>query len=288
MTTKNLLDIINEIEQVPTLPQIATAVMKMLDDPDTSTRDIQDVMVQDPGLAGRILKLANSSYYGLTNKVSNLNQAIVILGFRTIRSIALSACVVDVFPDKPGFDAFNLDDFWKHSIISASVCRGLATRCANLDEEEAFVAGLLHDIGKMVILHYAPDEMLSILNRSKEDKTSFDESESNVIETTHGEIGGWLVSKWGLPEYMGEAIMHHHNLSRTTTPISAKLAAACSFSNYICGVKQIACPGNHKPPTLNKLAWETLDLDKSALPKIIIQINLEMAAAEELLRIARS
>jgi len=279
---KDLNNILSKIDKIPTLPQLATRLMALLDNPETSARDIREIMVKDPGLAGRILKLTNTAYYGATEKVVDLNQAIVILGFKTIRSIALSACVLDIFPESDNEDGFEILDFWKHSFIAAAVCKGVALRRQDIDEEEAFVVGLLHDIGKIALKTYAPEETRQILTLSKEKQISFYAAEEEILETNHAEIGGWLIEKWGLPDHITNTIATHHELEKVEDQL---LGSACRFANYICTVKGFPAPGNYESAKLDKAVWDKLGLERNSLPKIIEYVNKELAAAEDLLQI---
>jgi len=283
MTGKDLKALIAEIKELPTLPQVAVTLMDLLDDPNTGAPEINRVMARDPALASKILKLVNSSYYGLSNRVSSLNQGIVILGFKTVKSVALSASVMGLFKDRVGAGAFNRAIFWKHTIACACVARLVARKQKGLDPETAFSAGLLHDIGKLVLDHYAGEEMDAIVRDAAEHKYAFIDAELSTMETDHAEIGGWLCEKWGLPRDLVAGIAFHHNINEAPDKV---LVAVLQFSNYLAKVKGIAAGGSFESPSIGKDVWELLSLDASDLPELVNTINQEIEASSSWLEVA--
>jgi len=279
----DLKALISEIKELPTLPQVAVTLMDLLDDPSTSAPEINRVMARDPALAGKILKLVNSAYYGLSNKVSSLNQAIVILGFKTVKSVALSASVMGLFKGPKESDVFDRTLFWKHSIACACVARLAAQKSKGFDPETAFSAGLLHDIGKLVLAHHLPSTADEIVQLAEEKKSSFLGAEREILETDHTEIGRWLADTWDLPGELAEAIGNHHDLDGAE---EKELVAIILFSDYLARVKGIGAPGSADTPELNKEIWELLSLEKSDLPELVNTINQEIEAASSWIEVA--
>ena len=279
----DLDELIEEITELPTLPQVATRLMDLLDDPNTEAPEINRVMARDPALAGKILKLVNSAYYGLANKVSSLNQAIVILGFKTVKSVALSASVMGLFKGPSQQGRFDRRRFWEHSIACACVGRLVARKQKSFDPETAFSAGLLHDIGKLVVQHYFPAQADAVVEYAEEHGCSYIEAERAVYETTHAEIGHWLAAKWGLPRELVGAIGYHHALQEA--PDKA-LVAVIQFADYLSKVKGLGAPGSAETPELKKEVWSLLDVDKPDLPELVNTINQEIEAASSWLEVA--
>lgn len=279
----DLKQLISEITELPTLPQVAVTLMELLDDPGTSANEINRVMARDPALASKILRLVNSAYYGLSNKVSSLNQAIVILGFKTVKSVALSASVMGLFKGPKGAGLFDRQQFWKHSIACACVSRLAGQKQKGFDPEAAFSAGLLHDIGKQVLEHYLPAQTDEIVRKAEQKKCSFIEAESEVMQTNHAEIGKWLAETWQLPAELGAAIGAHHDLASSE---AKELVAVIQFSNYLAKVKGIGAPGSAETPELSKEVWELLAVDKDDLPELVNTINQEIEAASSWLEVA--
>ena len=199
---RDLKVVVDRIEELPTLPQVAAKIMRLIDDPASSAQDIHKVMSRDTALAGKMLKLVNSAFYGLPHKVSNLNQAIVLLGFNTIKSLALSVSVFGVFGKGRGARSFDRERYWRHSVGSACIYRVLARKVKMVDPETAFVAGLLHDIGKLVLDQYAAPELGQVIDEAEKRKCAFVEAERALFGTDHSAVGGWLVDRWGFPEVL--------------------------------------------------------------------------------------
>ncbi len=282
---KDIKVIVERIEELPTLPQVASKVMKLIDDPNSSATDLQRVMSRDAALAGKMLKLVNSAFYGLPHKVSNLNQAIVLLGFNTIKSLALSVSVFGVFGKaKPG-GKFDRERFWRHSVGSACIYRVLARKVQGVDPETAFVAGLLHDIGKLVLDQYAPEELAAILAEAEKRQCAFVDAERALFGADHSIIGGQLADRWGFPDVLASWIKQHH-----TAGLEEKdpRIAISVFSDYLVKVKGIAASGSFDPAILNKAAWTCLKLEKTDLPPIIVEVNQEIKLADEMLAIGMS
>ncbi len=232
---KNLDNIIEQIDELPTLQQVAVRLLQIIDNPKSTVQDVNRVVTQDPALASKILKLVNSAYIGLQNKVSNLQQAIVMLGFNMIKGMALSVSVFDVFTETLEGDEKFRRDFWMHSITTATVCRQVASDVGGVDPEVAFVLGLLHDIGKMVLDIHAHEEWRAIMKAVREEKTTFFTAERKVLETDHAEIGGWLAKNWQLNEDLVNGIRGHHRESMWKT---SKLGCVLHFANTVSRIIQ--------------------------------------------------
>lgn len=282
---RDLHQIVERIEELPTLPQVAAKIMRLIDDPNTSAQDVHRVMSRDPALAGKMLKLVNSAFYGLPHKVSNLNQAIVLLGFNTIKSLALSVSVFGVFGKNRSGSKFDRDRFWRHAVGSACIYRVLARKGKVVDPETAFVAGLLHDIGKLVMDQYAAEELAKVLEEAEFRKCAFVDAERAVLSTDHSAIGGWLAEKWGFPEVLMNWVRDHHVAGLESQQPTIAISV---FADYLCKVKGIAASGSFEPAVLNKDAWACLKLDKADLPPIIQEVNEEIKLADDMLAIGLS
>jgi putative nucleotidyltransferase with HDIG domain len=283
---KDLRSIVRNISELPTLPQVVTVILSLIDSPDSSAEDINKVMEKDPSLVGKILKLVNSAYYGLPNKVNSVRQAIVILGFSTVKSLAISASVFDMF-DSSRETGFDREQFWTHSIGCGCVSRLVGNREAGVDQETSFVVGLLHDIGKMVLDQYAPREFDTIIQLARARSLSFYDAEREVLQdTNHAEIGAWVAEQWKLSEELTEAIRHHHEVGGLEDHSTAVLAAVCRFSNFICHRRQVGSSGNFCQPVMDGDAWARLSIDKEELPKLVEAVNQELAKSSAFLNMA--
>ncbi len=283
MADKDLKNIVNRIVDLPTLPQVVTTIMALIEDPDSSAKDINDVMANDPALAGKILKLVNSAFYGLPNRVSSIQQAITILGFNTIKSLAISASVFDLFGSE-GDESFNYEKFWKASVGCATIARFVAKREPGVNPDTMFVVGLLHGMGKLVLDQYAPVEFQEILELARSMETSFVAAESQVLNTSYADIGFWLTQRWQLAEEVQEAIRHQDRIPECPDPYKPH-AAILAFSKYICRAKDYGLTGDFDTPHAPVAAWDCLHIEREQLPNLIEHINEELEGAEGFLSV---
>lgn len=206
--------VISGLDQLPTLPTVYHHLQRMLSDPRVSAKDIGTIIEQDPALATKILKVVNSSYYGFPRKVSTISHSVVILGFNEIKHMALSVSLLKMFGKNGKNEVFDYPGFWKHS-LGVAVCAGIIGRKAGqakcASHEEAFVAGLLHDIGKVIEEQFLHDEFAGVIAVRESENLRLIEAEKRVIGLTHQEIGSYIAEKWKLPSVLEAAIGFHHD-----------------------------------------------------------------------------
>lgn len=210
MEANIILKKLDRIEDLPTLPAVAIEVNKMLLDYDTTIDKLSDIIEKDQAMVSKILKLVNSAFFGLRGKISNISHAIVVLGFNTIRNAVVSISIIDAFSVKEGLDGFDITDFWKHSLAVAATSKYLAEKTGIHPADDCFVAGLLHDMGKIVLLQHFKDLFQKVWQAVKENNLSFYEAEKREIPVDHARIGGYLARKWQLPTALVDAIQYHH------------------------------------------------------------------------------
>lgn len=195
---------------LPTLPLVASRMLQMVDDPNLSSGALGKALSEDQVLTARILKLANSSYYGFPRRIATVNLAVVVLGFEAVKDLILSVAVMDLFRNGRRDSRFDLAQFWDHSVRVAAASRQLARILRWRAVGEAFTAGILHDIGKVVLHQYQPVPFEEALRRMAEDGVPHLEAELDVLGATHAEVGAWLVEKWNLPTTLVQAVRYHH------------------------------------------------------------------------------
>ena len=256
------------IISLPTLPVVVSKMIEMVDNPKTSTASLARLISIDQSLTAKILKLANSAYYGFPREISTVNMAIVVLGFNTVKNMGLSLSVFDMFKDAEGGALFDVSKFWEHSIGCGAASRMIARRMKYRFVGEAFVAGLLHDIGKVILNQYVHKEFMETLRLASLGKVSLDEAEEEVMGTGHAEVGSWLAEKWNLPKIIVESITFHHE------PWEAKaeplLVAIVNVADYLCHLCNIGISGRLSPLKPDERTWEIfrkamvpLDLNRS-------------------------
>jgi HD-like signal output (HDOD) protein len=206
--------IIENIKQLPALPLIVNKLIKVVNSPDTSAEDAAELIEKDPALTSKVLRLANSAFYGMPRSISSVSSAVVILGFNTLKSLVLSASVINMFPSSGPKIAFDRLRFWKHSIVSAMVARSIAQHIMGvtvMDPQSAFCAGIMHDIGKLIFELFTPADYAAVCKKSQEKGMPLVEAESSVMGITHAQIGHILADKWALPLELEAAIVYHHD-----------------------------------------------------------------------------
>jgi putative nucleotidyltransferase with HDIG domain len=215
MDAKNILKSLDQIEDLPTLPAVAMEVNKMLLDEDITISQLSGAIEKDQAMVSKILKLVNSAFFGLRGKISNISHAVVVLGFNTIRNVVVSISIINAFSIKEGLDGFDIAEFWKHSVAVAVTSKYLAEKAGIHSADNCFVAGLLHDIGKIVLLQHFKDLFQKVWLAVKGKRLSFYEAEKSQIQIDHAWIGGYLAQKWQLPIPLIDAIRYHHDVKPT-------------------------------------------------------------------------
>jgi len=278
--------LVNKIDKLPTLPIAATKIVQIVNDPKTTARDVNQVISTDQALAAKVLKLVNSAYYGLANKVSSITQAVVILGFNTIKSLALSASVLDTF-SQAEVSSFSREDFWRHSLgvaVGGKLISQL-TKVPQKQQEEYFIGGLLHDMGKIVFDQYLHEEFAEAAQLAKDTGCTFANAEQEVLGITHAEIGRMIAEKWNLPVNLMESIAYHHEPAKSKE--ANHQTVAIHFSDILCKSKQIGFSGDYEITGLDEAAVEKLNIPAAQLEKLIAEdIDREFENASIFLSVA--
>lgn len=220
--SEQLNQLIRQTTELPSMPEVAFEVMRVADMADSSAITVAATLSRDPSLSVRILRLANSAFYGMTREVTSISDAVVVLGMRTVKSLSLVAAS---FPwlhkalDGKGISPVLL---WNHSLTTAYLVRAMATRKRMPDAELPFCIGLLHDIGTVVFAVWKENAFDSLVRRAEAEERPLDEIERAVYGFDHAEVGAELCDVWNLPKVYGSAIRYHHqpNLPETSDPIA--------------------------------------------------------------------
>jgi len=242
---------------LPTLPTLAAKLLELVDQSHTSAQTLAQFISQDQVIAARLLKMSNSAYYGQGREISSVHQAVVLLGFDMVREIALGVSVLNAFKSAQGLDGFDISSFWDHCSAVALVSRKIAKGWIPHMASEAFTAGLLHDIGKVVLIQYLPDDFAKCLVQAKQENRNLHEVEREIFGTDHGQIGSWLAQRWKLPEALHEVMEFHHEIERAT-PEHRDLIAVVQLSDILCRLLKAGNGGNPAAPILTTDLQNTL------------------------------
>ena len=277
-------DIIERIHTVPSLPEVVMQVCRLVNDPHASAAQVNALMVKDPAMAAKMLRMVNSVYYGLPEPVNDLEKAILVLGFKTVRSIALSVSVLNAFQQQSA--NFNMKSFWAHSAVSAGICRLIAGKTKICDPELAFIIGLLKDLGKLILVENAAEEVRAIVAVAREFRLSFPVATHKVMDTDDGELCAWLMQTWNLDTDLVQAVRYQYSLDGADGKPYAKLVGMCQFAEYLCALKKIRVSGNCDEANLDPRVWTQLGLDKTALVEVLTVVNDEVDNARQFLLLA--
>jgi len=209
MSPDQIRDKVQTIIQLPALPSIAMEIVDLVENPKTSASKLGRLVSSDQALAAKVLKIANSPFYGFPRKISTIEFGIIVLGFDALKEIVISISLISSL-QKRSDGYFNAKAFWDHSISSGVIARRLARDLNYRISGEVFVAGLLHDIGISVLHRFFHTEFRRVVGIAHETDLTSLEAEESVLGVTHADVGGWLAERWNLPAQLVEAISLHH------------------------------------------------------------------------------
>ena len=283
MDPKNVKHIIERITDLPTLPSVVMKVNELVKNPKASASDIGRVISTDQSLSVKILKLVNSAFFGFPGQIKSISHAITILGFKTIQNIALSVSVFDLFGKGKGTAGFDRAEFWKHSIGCAVCARLIATKLRYEDADLAFTAGLLHDIGKVVMDQYLHEDFEKVLTDLQRAPNYIYDVEMRVLGFSHAQLGGQLAEVWKLPKVHADVIAHHHHPSRHQD--DDRLTYIVHMADVICRAKKIGANGDARRPILKKDIVDELGFSVLDLELLLRQVTEEMNKAADFLQL---
>lgn len=236
---------IREISHIATLPEITMKIVELVEDPKSTAQDLHKVISNDPALCSRILKVVNSSFYGLPGQIGSINRAIVMLGLNAVKNIAIAASLAKLFRGGDLTPNFSARDLWTHSIATAATSKLIADTLKLGLSDEAFLAGLIHDIGLMVEMQSDRNKLIEVLERVNADKTgvpgaSMLEAESSIFGATHQEFGAGLCDKWKFPKSFVLVTGYHHRpleLAPGTRTLTTLVAVADRLAGEATGYR---------------------------------------------------
>jgi putative nucleotidyltransferase with HDIG domain len=231
MDAQQILAKLDRIKEIPTLPTIVFELNKYLQDPDTSIKMVCDTIEKDQAITLKILKLVNSAFYGFKSKISDLRNAIVLLGYNAVRNAIVSLSVISSFSKRVALMDFDITQFWKHSLAVAVTSKNIAQLSKKESPDNCFVGGLLHDVGKVIMAQYFHDLFETVWTTLQDEHISFYEAEQKKLPIDHTQIGAHLASKWQLPAGLVEAIRWHHEFQPEST--NANFVQNIYLANFI-------------------------------------------------------
>jgi putative nucleotidyltransferase with HDIG domain len=237
MGVSNIKEKVQNIINLPSLPNIAMEIIGVIDNPETSIQTLSNIISKDLVLASKILKVANSPFYSYPRVISTIDFALIILGTETVKEIMVSISFISHFK-KFHFKDFDLNKFWAHSILSSVIARELAKEIGYKVKGEAFVAALIHDIGIFITSQFFHEEYNKLTELIKTEHYDLYQAEKELYGATHADIGGWLLERWNFPPQLVEAIKYHH--SPKIISANPQLSSIMYYTEYLTNKKNLS------------------------------------------------
>lgn len=210
MKDTKLNTILAKVKSFPTMPGAGPKMLALLEEPDTTIAEIEDILRYDPGLTANVLKLANSAYFGVPSKIGSLKQAVILLGLKRLMQLVVASCVSAIMDKSvPGYD-LPAGDMWRHSIAVSLAAEALVKGKKKIDKEDFFTPALLHDVGKLVLGAFVKEELEAIESIAAQG-VPFVVAENMILGTDHAEIGARILAHWNLPAKIINAVRWHHD-----------------------------------------------------------------------------
>jgi len=216
MGRREITQLLDRVVELNTLPEVTQKILSLTEDPSSSAHDLNEVLKHDMALSSKLLRVVNSAFYGLPGRVADVDRAIVLLGFQAVRNLAIAATMAALFRKRGtevrGFSAMNL---WRHSVATAAAARAVVNTVGLRSlREEAFLAGIVHDLGVLVEYQFAPKQFADVMAATGGGRAALVDAEQSVLEMTHQDIGQSLAERWKFPRTMQLVTGYHHRPER--------------------------------------------------------------------------
>lgn len=220
---------LESIRDLPTIPIVISEVLAAIDNPNTNAAHLAELIEKDQALTARVLRIANSPFYGYSRAISTIDLAIVIMGLNTLKEIVLSL-IIKRFFSKITANMFDAKQFWNYSVYCGAASKLLSKKLGYKITGEAFIAGLMHDIGFLVMIEYFKGDLQKIAQLHEHTKLSHLEAEDLIIGSTHAEIGAWIAERWNFPDNIVESIRNHHTNYQKFNPENGIISLVDDFN----------------------------------------------------------
>ncbi len=278
MTRLAMSDIIKSVRELPALPVIVIELMSTMDQEDAGGNELAEKLSRDQALTAKTLRLANSSFYGMQSKVTSIQQAIAILGFNGVRTLVTTAAVISSFSGNKS-SVFDFLGFWRHSVATA-VCAKLLAKQLHLNQDYAFMIGLLHDIGRLVLVTSSPEQYAAVLTHRAQQDCCLLEAELAVLGVPHTVVGSALAAHWKFPPLMQKAIEDHHDKAHGQVP---SLAGLVHIADAIAHGLDLSGVDNDIVPPVSAETWNNLALSQDIAGGIFRETEAQFGEACQIL-----
>ncbi len=270
--TKHKLDVIvGKVNEMPVLPSRINKIMEIVQDPNSTVHDLELEILKDQSLTSKVLKLANSTHYGYPRKISTVSRATILLGFKTIESISLASTVSKFLIGELEGYALEEHDLWNQSQTCAIVSRYIAKNKRFNQPEQAYVAGLIRDIGKTILNYYVKNEYNNIIEMVETENISFLEAEKIILGFDHAQVGGKVAEKWNFPKELVEAIEYHHTPEKTKENLD--LVSIVHIADAITMMMGVGLGVDGMAYEFSQIALDRLGIDEVEIEHIISEVS---------------
>ena len=256
------------LKNLPTLPHILLKLIDACNQETSSIKEVSAIVEKDPALCTKILRLVNSAHYGLRHSVENMNQAVALIGIKAVKNIGICASIYESFTQKRKDLSFNLKLFWWHSLKCAVLSRLLAKAIRYSEPDEAFLSGLLHDIGKLVLWVNFPEQCGELMEEHKDQPESLLADETG-LGASHSEVGAWLLEHWNLQSFMVDSVLYHHEPE-------SRISAAFPLVQIVYVANILGREPAHEQEKALKTAKEILGIEEPELERFLLQSDEEL------------
>lgn len=271
-----LKTLVSRTNELASLPEVVMRAVDMINDPDASAADIGNVIADDPALTARLLKIVNSPFYGFPSRIDTVSRAITVVGTLELLDLILATSVMKAFSGIPT-ELVNMDEFWEHSLYTGVVARVLATRHRAPSSERFFIAGLLHDIGSLVIYRHRPEQAAAVLERARGSVVPLHVLERETFGFDHGQVGAELMRDWHLPEHLiASACWHHQPMEVNEHQLEV---AMVHLADVIASAVYPTASETDRIPPMDARAWDLIGLPADNIDSIISDADSQFADA---------
>jgi len=274
---------IRNIKNLPTLPAIVGRILEVADEAGSSARELADIISHDQSVSAKVLNLANSAFYGFSRRIATIPQAVVVLGFETVKSLALGVSVFQSLSLKVGRVTFDREQFWMHSIGCAAAAKLVAKSIGLKDTGTPFVAGLLHDVGKVILDTYFNAEYQRVIEEMLDEGRSAVDVETDVLNIDHAEVGGWMATRWKFPDTLVTPITFHHNLLGTPAE-NLNFVLMVNLANILTKKSGIGLNYEANVPDPSDMVEKALRITPSKILALTTELKNERGQIQEFFR----
>ena len=277
----DIAELLKDVQGLLTLPDVFIHINQLVEDTDSTMTDIARAVSRDPSFTLRMLRVANSPFYGFSSSIDTVDKAVAVIGTSQIRNLALSMSVANTFAGLPN-NLMSMDNFWRHSLYCALIARTLSRLVRGSDPQAVFTAGLLHDIGELVIFNRLPGQakasLLLVLDQL--DELPVYQAERQTLGFDHAQLGGELARLWNLPPLLEESIACHHSIGEAQR--YPRETALVHIANILAQMAEVDTLELTDVPSVDPLAWKITGLDENIIEPAIREAQQEIVEAEKL------